>query len=811
MKLLKNKEFLIILILFFGLSNVSSYSFERFKIRNVLENSGVDKICSKASSEVQTFFESGGTSLDDKEYEDNEEYIQKLLDLIEGKGDKNEALNVYLTHLTPILFFIVFGLVSILIWPVCLCCMCCRCCNSCIRCFFCCCNLKFKKCLTNVFFFAALVFFIFGVIFSIIGISRIYTLFETMDDASCTLFKIVTEAVNGQQTTNKPKWGGIEGVNEIIINLKNAVITSINNYKEAFKQAKENMDDEKDLWISDSIVPSYTQVNSKSLSLNTFKIQNGEDVTYNGIIPEYIKNYGPYTESKTFLYNLNTEYNTLTSTLYTVLDKAYNLVDTSLTDDVANKLDSTTTEISTLGENFDELSEEIAEPWMKHQDEIKDYTEKISKAISTLVLIFCFEIIFNLILLKFKICSRLKFCFTVIFYVFYSLLFVFTILVFIVFGFIGILGIAAKDCASVAHFIFSNDNLNSDNPRVLKSGKSSTYLNACVNGNGDLKSAFGFDSSMNDLDELYHLGDTLNDYLNDIPSTITPLTISSFQLLDYGNKYLNFKYYDSNGIDQNVYSIVDEMNKYTKYDSNTYQNQDSNYYNEMWSINSISTDGYSYYSTINNIQTPYNSKYLLNIYDSWELEHFTTRYGNTVTLKSTSGYSSVADGIKSLYSVLLDLKTKNNVIYNDVAQVNSNLKTEYSKIISLINISLRAAIKTIEPLTDAVSEFLGDGSNSIYSVMNCAFIGYDVKFLLKQLHDNIGDDFYVFGSIMITMGICITLGLYLSSLHFIFQKDIFKQEDENNENNYKSEIDKHNENNEKNAIHRSEMNVLNGN
>ena len=159
MKLLKNKEFLIILILFFGLSNVSSYSFERFKIRNVLENSGVDKICSKASSEVQTFFESGGTSLDDKEYEDNEEYIQKLLDLIEGKGDKNEALNVYLTHLTPILFFIVFGIVSILIWPISLCCMCCRCCNYCIRCFFCCCSLKTKKCLTNIFFFCSIRFF----------------------------------------------------------------------------------------------------------------------------------------------------------------------------------------------------------------------------------------------------------------------------------------------------------------------------------------------------------------------------------------------------------------------------------------------------------------------------------------------------------------------------------------------------------------------------------------------------------------------------------------------------------------------------
>ena len=778
---LKNKKFFIIIILFFGLSNITTYSFKQFKIRNLLETSAVDKICSKTSSEVKNFFESGGTSLDDKDFEDNEEYIQKLLDLIEGKGDKGEALNKYLEHLTPILFFIVFGIVSILIWPISLCCMCCRCCNKCIRCFFCCCSLRMKKFLTNLFFFAALIFFTISVIFSLVGVIRIFKLFESMDDASCSLFKIITEAVIGQQTINKPKWGGIEGVKGILINLGNAIITSMQNYKDVFKQAKENMDQKKDLWISGSLEDSYTQVNSKNFDLNSFKIENAQVVQYNGIIPEYVKNYGPYTQSNTFLYNLNKEYNTLTKLSYEALDKAYNLVDTSLTDSVANKLTESTNDISTLGENFDKLSEDIAEPWMKHQDKIKDITEGLSKAIVTIVFITSIEIIINLILLKYQICSSFKVIFTFVFYVFYSLLFLFTILVFVIFGIIGIIGIAAKDCASVGHFIFSNDNLSSENPRVLKSGKSSTYLNTCVNGNGDLKTAFGFDSSMNDLDELYHLGDKITEYLDNMSISGTSITIQAFQLLDYGNKYLNFKYYDASGNEKNVYSIVDEMNKYTKFDSKTYQDVTSNYYNEMWSISSTSIGGYTYYNTINNAQTSFNSKYLLNVYDNWDSDYFTTRYGNSVSLKSTSGYSSVAEGIKTLYSVLLDLKDKNKVIYNEVNTVNSNLKSKYSEIISLIITALTTAAKTIEPLTDAVGDFLGNGTNSIYSIMNCAFIGYDIKFLLKLLHDGIGNDFYEFGSIMITMGICITLGLYLSSLHFIFQKDVFIEEEKNDD------------------------------
>ena len=42
------------------------------------------------------------------------------------------------------------------------------------------------------------------------------------------------------------------------------------------------------------------------------------------------------------------------------------------------------------------------------------------------------------------------------------------------------------------------------------------------------------------------------------------------------------------------------------------------------------------------------------------------------------------------------------------------------------------------------------------------------------------------------MGICITLGLYLFSLHFIFQKDVFKGKSDDNNNNdiAKSEVDK---------------------
>ena len=165
----------------------------------------------------------------------------------------------------------------------------------------------------------------------------------------------------------------------------------------------------------------------------------------------------------------------------------------------------------------------------------------------------------------------------------YNILFIFTIIIFILFGFICIVGAIAKDCSSVGHYIFSEENLLSDNPRVIKNGTSSSYMNICINGNGDLKSAFGFDNSMEALDELYNLGNTIKEFSDSISSKTTSLIINAF---------------NSNGNVQNLYSISDEMNKYIKYDEYTYQDVDNNYYDEMWSIYQININGYSYCNII---------------------------------------------------------------------------------------------------------------------------------------------------------------------------------------------------------------------
>ena len=47
-------------------------------------------------------------------------------------------------------------------------------------------------------------------------------------------------------------------------------------------------------------------------------------------------------------------------------------------------------------------------------------------------------------------------------------------------------------------------------------------------------------------------------------------------------------------------------------------------------------------------------------------------------------------------------------------------------------------VDVIQPLTNALSDYSCDSNNSTYSIMNHVFISYDVKFLLKQIHDDLG-------------------------------------------------------------------------
>ena len=98
-----------------------------------------------------------------------------------------------------------------------------------------------------------------------------------------------------------------------------------------------------------------------------------------------------------------------------------------------------------------------------------------------------------------------------------------------------LVGIIGKDGSSVAHYLISEEKLNKEEPRLFGNSDSKDYLKICINVDGNLKNQLNLDNSMDQLNSLYSLNDTLNSHIT---------TLSSYQESTYIKQTFISKNYD---------------------------------------------------------------------------------------------------------------------------------------------------------------------------------------------------------------------------------------------------------------------------
>ena len=98
-----------------------------------------------------------------------------------------------------------------------------------------------------------------------------------------------------------------------------------------------------------------------------------------------------------------------------------------------------------------------------------------------------------------------------------------------------LVGIIGKDGSSVAHYLISEEKLNKEEPRLFGNSDSKDYLKICINVDGNLKNQLNLDNSMDQLNSLYSLNDTLNSHIT---------TLSSYQESTYIKQTFTSKNYD---------------------------------------------------------------------------------------------------------------------------------------------------------------------------------------------------------------------------------------------------------------------------
>ena len=789
--ILKLKKILTIIILFFititQASNIPKYEndkkfkFKFPKLRRVLEAEDVDKVCARAESEVREFFANDSSSVSEVDYSDSSKYIDDLLNIIDGKGegDQNDPIMSYVKRLLPMAFFIAFGIIAIILWPVSLCCLfCCKCC-----CCFCCCPKSINKIWKLVFFFLSGGCFVITFIMATYGLAATNKVFEGIDNTSCTIFKVVTETVDGQSKTTLPKWGGIGGIQTKFSQLSTTISNAQTSTVQQFNNAQNNLNLEKDQFE--------TKLTQTSVSTSSKPVVDPTSNTLPSIefIPLYVSNYGPKGTQDTMLSNIYYEYTTLTNGIMKSIDDASNNIHSAFSgNDLTTQLNEASEKINDIRDSFDKIEDSIASPWMKYQDYVYSYGKKYSKVVFGIIMGLSLGMTGIYTITFLNILQSLQCVFSIITTVVWNLLYLFSILSFLISGLLGVIGIIGKDGSSLANYLISSENLNSEDPRLFGQSSSIDYLNICINGDGNLKDKLNLGDAMDSLNNLLDLKDTLNSHISTLSNHKESTVIASFKSQNCGSQFLNeneiCSFLRTDTTPQQKYDFnkwLEFLNKYTSKSQGNVQTGSFNY-DEFWGTTN-SKDGYTYLpfsASISTEQAAPNSKKLLNIYDAWTKEVVGFRYATSGATNAGSEYTTVqAAAVKVLesFSQLKDHINGATGFYKDVDSKNTDLNDKFKTVVNLMISTLQYAVSIIDSVNDVIGSLLGDGDSSIYAIINCSFIGGDFKFLIKQLHDSIGKNVYSFASTMITMTVFLAVALYSSIFYMVLVKKIRENEE----------------------------------
>lgn len=758
-----------------------------------------------------------------------------LLDIIDGKG----KILDYILTLIPFVILLIFGFVYIFCCTAFWICICCPidCCkkNKTI------CNKKILLILFHIFSIIILIFGILGIIF--INFSK-----QDLHGMVCSLNLFIYNIIYGQGVIKKsefkkPMWQSLETLKNIAIEgqtLFTDTIDKCSDFKIKYPIAEpprttnqkcidfgrrssglssseinvELLSNSKycsSIYESDvmgnfqdslsTIYSDYkdTKLNYKNISDDTKTIE---------IKPLYIDKLGHNEDqnTNTFLGKINNEFN---NNYMNSFDKFFGIVYKNcmiMRDELSDYTDA----LSNVGDFTDDLKDslnDISEKVVnKLSNYIKDYENYLfSTYIAFLVLIIIFVFLLNIVFfLYLKSYYNISRKFIIIFWVIINIV---IIILFILSSLLGIFSYVFNDVGDVLDFIFSPENLKSEEPRLLP-GSGMDKIVTCLNPKGNLFDTF-IDSNefiiiaVNVFNELYNLKylimnesylysdsiQTSKNQLNSIPNInkILDEYKNDFSLTTNSNSVVN------------IQDEIDELNLYSY--SAKYQEQCSVFSPIYWTSKDCptSTEG----------QCKLISTFSENYYSS----------ANTCNFKENSGYNSAHPSVSSIENnYLKNLQSYYNQNKGKIDEIelkfNSLSSTYKSPIVTNMHQALEDSLAIVDLVFNVFKNYIDNDpienpenfenpKVDIFSFLNCSSIGRDLNVTIFIIKEKLSKDFlsvsimnYImnFISIFVIILVVFLLNLYKLDENEEINKENEKKDLINNEGTPNSE---NNENNEK--------------
>jgi len=730
-------------------------------LRNLDFSSDTDEICKKGSEDLQNYYVTGnGTEIGIKEdpitSENNPEYINALINLVSGEGDSMENLMDYIMHIIPVLIFLAIAILFLPGWLVCCICCCADCC--------CCCCCKKTYCKLP-FYIISCAFYALSICICIYGLSQSNSVFVGLADTECSLLKFIGEVLDGESREVKPKWEGINGIvglfdktKEKINDLTTTTTSQLESKKRNSLETKTKFEDSLHLY-SDNIYASGTYKKELTLSDST---KSGDYALQ--IVNEFglfTNTNPPTTTPNSFVERWYNEYKEVAKNSETEMETAYeNFNDLVRIKDVAIKgLDQGTSSINDIKSSFDEVKDQISGVLIDFSDLIDYYGKLAFKIIFSVLMVIDAAIAAFITLLFFFSLPKcqnscIKCLLKSLIHIFWNILALLTFFT-LLFGFLfTFLGTVGKDLISVVEFLVSDKNLEKGEDAALL-GSASKYLTKCINGDGDLKEVL--DLNLESMDKI--------DYLKAASNTINGIANQTNNLLDTKIMYKEYK----GRFDKIIQYKTDDIDIFLqKYHSNELTLEFKEYLSilnqkvgdDEWKVTPCPSNNKHLCDESPN--PSHTSPFCFEIQDCSNQKVSTWYTSPTTNEDSVKVIDAFIESIKTAKenSGTIDMNNPPNT--NSIKRALEILDNRYTAFLRSQTDSLSVFNKTINDLTGIFNEFTGD--NNIYSILNCQFIGRNVKVILKYLDKALGTNFYTIGVCLLIAGISMCISISLTIL-----------------------------------------------
>ena len=624
--------------------------------------------------------------------------------------------------------------------------------------------LKIAACIT------APILYLLVLILASISMSYSVASLDRFAGTLCVGFQLVDSLILGETRNKTVRWGGIDLVNDILINL--AELTELNNQDlvNIIYENKKNYDGQKLDW-DNKIIESLNKSINKSILIKDPKIENKEERFIN-LKPIYA-----YKWENILFHISNSDIN-----LYEKVEIVFDIIEKYLYEflgckEMENKSMhcEENSKMSKLFEHGANLITYLKKPLSNFRNILVKPIENIYEGINNVLYYFFLIIIIFLGIYCFIIvvvlgaffwskifkndkdirnCIRWNLCHI------YFISLIMVIVGFIVGIGIGLIGNLVKDLTNVVEYISSSENLRCDNPMIFGKSNVTNYLDVCLNGDGNLAKELKLEGNFDYINNITNITDEsydLTNMTNNKTSYVIDYYINTIEYLI--NDYLNTPYIN---IDNNTdYNLNERLNEINNYVSGYYSEKKDTCYliNEHWDIIK-EDDEYIYDNTYPPASEDKN--YFIYLYDQdvYNKSHILTdRYINACPTPGKP-YETVNDASQNFGKLFYDIK---NQISSDKfnKEYLDDLK-ELNKIYGSKNMYISKAIIEIKKFLAKLDGFLHSYSTNkdgVFSLLNCKFVGENKLILMNVLYTSLGVYLDKYGTLTSLWSLFLFIGL----------------------------------------------------